>query len=38
MDSLFNLDVDDNIWQDFGLTDDNDEGMETPLWLGEEWV
>ena len=38
MDSLFNLDVDDNIWQDFGLTDDNDEGMEIPLWLGEEWV
>lgn len=38
MDTLFNLDVDDNIWQDFGLTDDNDDGMEIPLWLGEEWV
>jgi hypothetical protein len=38
MDSLFNLDVDDNIWQDFGLTDDNDEGIEIPPWLGEEWV
>ena len=36
---LFKLDVDDDIWQDVGLTDDNDDGnTEIPPWLGSECV
>jgi len=39
MNGLFKLDVDDGIWQDVGLTDDNDgENTEIPLWLGNENV
>ncbi len=38
MDRLFKLDIDDNIWQDVGLTDDNDESVEIPAWLGDEYV
>ncbi|KAJ3780116.1 hypothetical protein GGU10DRAFT_279862 [Lentinula aff. detonsa] len=33
---LFNLDVDDNIWEDIGLNDDDDEGP--PPWLSSERV
>jgi hypothetical protein len=33
---LFKLDVDDDIWQDIGL-DENDEGF-VPKWLGDEDV
>ena len=32
---LFALDVDDNIWQDAGLNDD-DENDGIPLWLGSD--
>ena len=32
---LFALDVDDDIWQDAGLDDDNDK-CGVPLWLGSE--
>jgi len=38
MDRLFKLDVDDNIWQDIGLTDNNDEDLDIPAWLGDECV
>ncbi|KDR65486.1 hypothetical protein GALMADRAFT_148660 [Galerina marginata CBS 339.88] len=40
LEGLFKLDVDDNIWQDIGLTDDNDDNNQTsvPLWLGNEDV
>ncbi|KDR74548.1 hypothetical protein GALMADRAFT_70781 [Galerina marginata CBS 339.88] len=38
LEGLFKLDVDDNIWQDIGLTDDNDDQMGVPLWLGNEDV
>ncbi|KAF8065223.1 hypothetical protein FPV67DRAFT_1419584 [Lyophyllum atratum] len=34
-DKLFDLDVDDNIWQDIGLQDDEFSGT-VPLWLGDE--
>jgi len=30
MDGLFKLDVDDDIWQDIGLTDDLDHASEVP--------
>lgn len=33
---LFDLDVDDDIWQDAGLVDDDDE--DTPLWLCDPGV
>ena len=35
---LFRLDVDDNIWQDIGLTDETDGYEAIPLWLGNEDV
>ena len=38
MDQLFKLDVDDDIWQDIGLTDNNDEDLDIPGWLGDECV
>ena len=38
MDGLFKLDVDDDIWQDIGLTDDLDNAFEIPDWLGNEDV
>jgi hypothetical protein len=38
MDGLFKLDIDDDIWQDVGLTDENDENMEIPAWLGDEYM
>ena len=38
MDNLFKLDVDNDIWQDIGLTDDNDEDLDIPAWLGDEYV
>jgi hypothetical protein len=38
MDGLFKLDVDDDIWQDIGLTDDLDHASEIPGWLGNEDV
>lgn len=31
---LFDLDVDDDIWQDVGLDDDGDDGT-TPVWLSD---
>lgn len=31
------MDVDDAIWQDVGLLDD-DEGVEPPLWLSDDSV
>ncbi len=37
-DTLFQLDVDDDIWQDIGLTDENDNNVNIPLWLGNEFV
>ena len=38
MDNLFKLDVDDDIWQDIGLTDDLDDLSEIPDWLGNDQV
>ncbi|KDR65453.1 hypothetical protein GALMADRAFT_81864, partial [Galerina marginata CBS 339.88] len=38
LDGLFKLDVDDDIWQDIGLTDDNDNPQEIPAWLGNDDV
>jgi len=38
MNKLFKLDVDDDIWQDIGLTDNNDEDLDIPAWLGDECV
>jgi len=35
---LFALDVDDNIWQDIGLTEENDGMLYVPLWLANEDV
>jgi len=35
---LFKLDVNDDIWQDIGLTDDVDEEDIIPPWLGDENV
>ncbi|KAL0574854.1 hypothetical protein V5O48_007108 [Marasmius crinis-equi] len=37
LDKLFTLDVDDDIWQDVGLTDEWDSGAPPP-WLGNEGV
>ena len=37
MDKLFSLDVDDDIWQDIGLTE-TDESTDPPLWLCNEDV
>ncbi|PPR02224.1 hypothetical protein CVT26_011724, partial [Gymnopilus dilepis] len=37
-DKLFNLDVDDPIWQDTGLTDQTDDLDSVPAWLGNEAV
>ncbi|KAF9064717.1 hypothetical protein BDP27DRAFT_1173193, partial [Rhodocollybia butyracea] len=37
MDHLFDLDVDDSIWQDVGLDETND-AAELPLWLCNERV
>jgi len=36
-DGLFNLDVDDDIWQDIGL-EDRDPSEDIPLWLGDDDV
>ncbi|KDR80500.1 hypothetical protein GALMADRAFT_62166 [Galerina marginata CBS 339.88] len=38
LDGLFKLDVDDDIWQDIGLTDNNDNPLEIPAWLGNDDV
>ena len=38
MEGLFKLDVDDDIWQDVGLTDEHDENVDIPAWLGDEHV
>ena len=38
MDGLFKLDVDDDIWQDIGLTDDLDDASDIPDWLGDDKV
>lgn len=35
-DGLFKLDVDDDIWQDVGL--DDDQSVEIPGWLGDDKV
>ena len=37
-DGLFQLDVDDDIWQDIGLTDEVDDLHTIPDWLGNEDV
>jgi len=37
-DGLYQLDVDDDIWQDVGLSDDFDEMMVVPDWLGNERI
>ncbi|EPS94432.1 hypothetical protein FOMPIDRAFT_128943 [Fomitopsis schrenkii] len=37
-DGLFKLDVDDTIWQDVGLGDEDDDGVQVPRWLGDESV
>jgi hypothetical protein len=37
-DRLFNLDVDDDIWQDTGLDDDYDGDDAPPRWLSDERV
>lgn len=36
-DGVFALDVDDNIWQDIGLNDEDD-GQPVPSWLGDEAI
>lgn len=36
--SLFQLDVDDSIWEDIGLTGENDDGQAVPGWLGDEEI
>ncbi|KDR74540.1 hypothetical protein GALMADRAFT_141567 [Galerina marginata CBS 339.88] len=33
---LFEIDVDDDVWQDIGLTDDNDDFDTIPGWLGND--
>ncbi|KDR65968.1 hypothetical protein GALMADRAFT_148248 [Galerina marginata CBS 339.88] len=38
LEGLFKLDVDDEIWQDIGLTDESDDQFDVPLWLGDEDV
>ena len=38
IESLFKLDVDDDIWQDDGLTSDMDNASEVPGWLGNDNV
>jgi len=38
LDGLFKLDVDVDIWQDIGLTDDTDDMINTPEWLGNDEV
>jgi len=38
LDGLFKLDVDDDIWQDIGLTDDTDDMINIPEWLGNDEV
>ncbi|RDB30787.1 hypothetical protein Hypma_005865 [Hypsizygus marmoreus] len=35
-DGLFKLDVDDDIWQDIGLNDEDDSGNGVPEWLANE--
>ncbi|KAF4587963.1 hypothetical protein EYR38_009924 [Pleurotus pulmonarius] len=35
---LYSLDVDDDIWQDIGLQDDEDAAAEPPAWLSKESV
>ena len=37
-DGLYQLDVDDDIWQDIGLSDEFDGSMVVPNWLGNEMV
>ncbi|KII83755.1 hypothetical protein PLICRDRAFT_180102 [Plicaturopsis crispa FD-325 SS-3] len=37
-DGLFRLDVDDDIWQDIGLEEDNGDRNGIPLWLGDDQV
>lgn len=37
-DGLFKLDVDDDIWQDIGLTGDADDSDSIPAWLGNNMV
>ena len=36
LNSLFKLDVDDDIWQDLGLTNDLDGFSDIPQWLGND--
>ena len=38
LEGLFHLDVDDNIWQDIGLTDENDNNIAIPPWLADDDV
>ena len=38
LDGLFKLDVDDDIWQDIGLTDDTNDMINIPEWLGNDEV
>lgn len=37
-DGLFKLDVDDDIWQDIGLNDEDTGDTDVPLWLGNDDV
>jgi hypothetical protein len=37
MDKLFDLDVDDTIWDDVGLRD-SDDTAEVPLWLSDDQI
>ena len=30
--------MDNDIWQDIGLTDNNNEDLDIPAWLGDEHV
>lgn len=36
--SLYSLDVDDDIWQDIGLQNDDDTSAEPPDWLSKDSV
>jgi len=38
IDGLYQLDEDDDIWQDIGLNDDYDGSLAVPDWLGNEKV
>ena len=38
LEGLFDLDVDDDIWQDIGLTDESDGISDIPCWLGDDNV